>query len=448
MLNNLIGFFAPTAPAVLKKDTSEIDSTYRRHRWSVVLATTFGYGMYYLCRLSINVMKKPIIDQGLFTEAQIGIIGSALLFTYAAGKFVNGFLTDRVNIRRFMATGIFISAIINLLLGFNKAFYAFIILWGVNGWFQSMGAAPSVVAITRWFSNKERGTYYGIWSTSHNLGESATFILTSFIVSFAGWRLGFEAVGIIGILASMFILRFLYEAPAAEGLPPIGEYKNDQTGTASTSKSVSSLQLSVLKNPLIWVLALSSSLIYVARYSINSWGIFFLQTQKGYTAIQASSIISVSSVCGIVGTFLSGIISDKFFQGRRNVPVLIFGTMNAISLAVFLFNPADRLWLDIAAMVFFGLSIGVQVCFLGGLMAIDIAPKKASGAVLGIIGIASYIGAGIQDIVSGYLIGHGKSLANGTVVYQFFPTSVFWIGASTLSLLIALTLWRTKPSED
>jgi OPA family sugar phosphate sensor protein UhpC-like MFS transporter len=393
-------------------------------------------------------MKKPIIDEGLFTESQIGIIGSALFFTYAVGKFTNGFLVDRANIRRFMATGIFISAIINLILGFYHGFYAFIILWGLNGWFQSMGATPCAVALTRWYSYKERGTYWGFWSTSHNLGETITFILTAFIVSIAGWRLGFEAAGIIGIIASMLILRFLYEAPAVEGLPTIEVYKNIPFDPVKEQKSISSLQFGLLKNPIVWILALSSSLIYVARYSINSWGIFFLQNNKGYTAVEASSIISVSSISAIVGTFLSGLISDKFFNGRRNMPVLIFGIMNALSLFIFLFNPAHQAWIDIVSMIFFGLSIGIQVCFLAGLMAIDFAPKKAAGAVLGIVGIASYVGAGIQDIVSGYLIQHNKILVNGSVVYQFFPSSVFWIGASTLSFLLALTLWNAKPYQN
>jgi MFS transporter, OPA family, sugar phosphate sensor protein UhpC len=448
MFNRLFNFYSPSAPALQNKNKSEIDKIYKSHRWSIILTTTFGYAMYYICRLSFNVMKKPIIDEGLFTETQIGIIGSALFFTYAVGKFINGFLTDRANIRRFMATGIFISAIINLILGFYHGFYAFIILWGLNGWFQSMGATPCAVALTRWYSYKERGTYWGFWSTSHNLGESLTFILTAFVVSIAGWRLGFATAGIIGIIASMLILRFLYESPEVEGLPTIEVYKDVPVDLAKEQKSISSLQFGLLKNPVIWILALSSSLIYVARYSINSWGIFFLQTQKGYTAVQASSIISVSSVSAIVGTFLSGLISDKFFNGRRNVPVLIFGIMNALSLFIFLFNPANQPWIDIVSMIFFGMSIGVQVCFLAGLMAIDFAPKKAAGAVLGIVGIASYVGAGIQDIVSGYLIGHNKILVNGSTVYQFFPSSIFWIGASTLSFILALTLWNAKAYKN
>ena len=448
MLKKLISFYAPAAPFIPEKENSQINKLYKKYRWSVVLTSTFGYAMYYICRLSFSVMKKPILDEGLFTETQIGIIGSTLFFTYAVGKFTNGFLTDRVNIRRFMATGIFISAIINFILGFYHLFYAFIILWGLNGWFQSMGATPCAVVITRWFSSKERGTYYGFWSTSHNLGETMTFIFTSLIISFAGWRVGFGAAAVIGIIASILIWKFLYESPEVMGLPPIVVYKNDSADTIKEKGSVTSLQLGLLKNPYIWILALSSSLIYIARYSINSWGIFFLQTNKNYSAIEASSIISVGSVCGIVGTFLSGLISDKFFNGRRNVPALIFGIMNALSLFVFLLNPAGLLWIDIVSMVFFGLSIGVQVCYLGGLMPIDIAPKKATGAVLGIIGITSYIGAGIQDIVSGYLIEHSKVLVNGISAYQFMPTSIFWIGASTLSFILPLTLWNVKSNKN
>ena len=37
-------------------------------------------------------------------------------------------------------------------------------------------------------------------------------------------------------------------------------------------------------------------------------------------------------------------------------------------------------------------------------MAVDIAPKNASGAALGVVGVASYVGAGIQDIMSGLRI--------------------------------------------
>ena len=92
--------------------------------------------------------------------------------------------------------------------------------------------------------------------------------------------------------------------------------------------------------------------------------------------MDASFIISISSICGIVGTVFSGIISDKLFAGSRNFPALIFGLMNVIALCLFLIVLGVHFRVDALAMVLFGLGIGVLICFLGGLMAVDIAPVK------------------------------------------------------------------------
>ena len=113
----------------------------KRLQWSTFLSATLGYGMYYVCRLSLNVVKKPIVEEGIFSETELGIIGAVLFFTYAVGKFTNGFLADRSNINRFMSTGLLVTALVNLFLGFVHSFILFAILWGISGWFQSMGAA-------------------------------------------------------------------------------------------------------------------------------------------------------------------------------------------------------------------------------------------------------------------------------------------------------------------
>ncbi len=445
MIKYIIDFFHPDLPTTPETDKTIVDKVYKKYRWSVFLSTTFGYAIYYVCRLSINVMKKPMIDEGIFTETQLGIIGSALFFSYAAGKLVNGFLADHINVRRFMAIGLFVSAVVNLILGSQSLFLLFLILWGINGWFQSIGSNTSVIGLVRWFSKKERGTYYGFGSAGLSLGEVFTFIVTSFIVTTKGWKFGFWSSGIIGLLGAYMILRYFHDSPESKGLMPIAEYKNDHEVISVKEKSITFIQLGLLKNPSLWILALSSLFIYVVRYSINSWGILFLQTQKGYTSLEASSIISVSSIFGLVGTISSGLISDRIFKARRNVPALIFGIINAVSLSVFLLTPKSFPWIDIASMVFFGISIGVLVCYLGGLMALDITPKKASGAVMGMIGITSYFGAGIQDIISGYLMEHNKVVVSGITSYNFTLINLFWIGSSILSFLLVLLVWNSKP---
>ncbi len=448
MLKNIIKFYRVSQPKLCNEESlSEPKRRLKRLQWSTFLAATLGYGMYYVCRLSLNVVKKPIVDEGVFSETELGIIGAVLFFTYAVGKFTNGFLADRSNINRFMSTGLLVTALVNLCLGFVHSFILFAVLWGISGWFQSMGAASCVVGLSRWFTDKERGSFYGFWSASHNIGEAMTFIIVASIVSVLGWRYGFLGAGLVGLIGALIVWRFFHDTPQSKGLPavnaPVAKKAVDSVETDEFNRA----QKSVLRNPAIWILAFSSAFMYISRYAVNSWGVFYLQAEKGYSTLDASFIISISSVCGIVGTMFSGVISDRFFCGRRNIPALIFGLMNVFSLCLFLLVPGVHFWLDALAMILFGLGIGVLICFLGGLMAVDIAPRNASGAALGVVGIASYIGAGLQDVMSGVLIEGNKRFVNGVEVYDFTYINWFWIGAALLSVLLALLVWNASSKE-
>lgn len=444
MINSIINYFSVSAGEGNLISPEEDKARFHRLQWSTFLASTLGYGLYYVCRLSLNVVKKPIVEEGVFSEIELGIIGSVLFFTYAIGKFTNGFLADRSNIRRFMSAGLLISAIVNLLLGFTNSFILFAILWGVNGWAQSMGAAPCVVGLSRWFSDKQRGSFYGFWSASHNLGEAFTFIAVASLVGAMGWRYGFIGAAAIGIIGSLIIWRFVHDSPESSGFYAPGGRKEAKEELQESKEDFNEAQKRALLMPAIWILALSSAFMYISRYAVNSWGVFYLQAQKGYDTLDASFIISISSVCGIIGTVCSGVISDRIFKGNRNIPALIFGLMNVGALSLFLLYPGVHFWIDALAMVMFGMAIGVLICFLGGLMAVDIAPRNASGAALGIVGIASYLGAGLQDIMNGILIQGNKAVVDGVEVYDFTYVSWFWIGAAAMSVLLTLMVWRAK----
>ncbi len=444
IIQRIIDFFRISAP---RYDSPNTQKDFKRIRLVTFISATCGYALYYVCRLSMNIVRKPIVDEGVFTETQLGIIGSCLFFVYAVGKMANGFLADRVNVRRFMATGLLLTAIVNLILGMTEMFLAFAVLWGLNGWFQSMGAPAGVVSLNRWYDSKERGTYYGFWSASHNLGEAITFITIALLVSWMGWRSGMLGAGVIGLLGFGMLLLFMRDTPQSQGFLLNEKGASTAGSEKAQTDDFNKAQKAVLRNPAIWVLALASAFMYISRYAVNSWGVFYLEAQKGYSTLDASFIISISSVCGIVGTVFSGLISDKFFKGSRNVPALIFGLMNVTALCLFLLVPGENFYIDVLAMVLFGLGIGVLICFLGGLMAVDIAPRAAAGAALGVVGIASYLGAALQDIMNGVLIQGNKTVVNGADVYDFTYVNWFWIGSAMLSVLLTLLVWNAKRED-
>jgi OPA family sugar phosphate sensor protein UhpC-like MFS transporter len=113
----LYSFYRISKPAQEQVESDKINCTYRGLRARTFWGATAAYSLFYLCRLSMGVVKKPLIDQGLFSAAELGVIASAFYFVYAVGKFINGFIADYCNVRRYMATGLAISSAINLLMG-------------------------------------------------------------------------------------------------------------------------------------------------------------------------------------------------------------------------------------------------------------------------------------------------------------------------------------------
>ena len=182
------------------------------------------------------------------------------------------------------------------------------------------------------------------------------------------------------------------------------------------------------------------------RCDVEHDGVLFLQEAKGFSDVEAISVVSISYLLRILGTVLSGWFSDKLFKGDRKVPALIFGVLNAAALALFFYG-GNAMWVNVLSMVLFGIAIGVLICFLGGLMAVDIVPRKATGAALGVVGMTSYIAAGIQDVASGWLIDSNITVAaDGVKHYDFGPVAIFWLAAAVISFLLPL-LNRGKVKE-
>lgn len=448
----LYSFYRISKPSAEQVPAGQVDKEYRSLRNKTFWGVTAAYSLYYVCRMSLSVVKQPLIDEGVLSAGQLGLIGSALLFVYAVGKFMNGFIADYCNIRRFMATGLFLSALINLVLGvvgvLNDSFHLstslifilFAVLWGANGWMQSMGSPPGVICLSRWFPKSKRGTYYSIFSSTPYVGEFLSFIITGVIVGALGWKAGFIVASVAGLIGSLLVLLLVSDTPESKGLPSVQALAKETLSKEDTMPT-KELQKYVLKHPGIWIIAISSAFIYITKYAIAGWGVLFLQKARDFSLEQATQIIAFSAAFGIVGTVLAGWLSDKVFNSDRVKPAILSGIVSFISLALFLFAGGGYA-MNIFYVSLFSLAVGVLYCIVAGLMAVDIVPRKATGAALGVVGISSYVAAGLQDITSGYLIQYNTAQVNGTDVYDFDPVSWFWLAAALISFLLPVLNWK------
>jgi len=420
----------------------DIDQLYKKHRIRVMLAITLGYGFIYTCRLGLSIVKKPLIDAGIFSIEELGMIGAALFYGYASGKFINGFLSDYFPPRIFFSLSIFLAAIINIFMGISTYLWLAVTLWAFNGFFQGMAAPASVVTITNWFSYSERGRCYGIWNASHSIGEGITFYVIAAIVVAYGWQWGYITPGILCIGVSAWAYSFLKNAPTTIGLPDIDTWKNEKSENL-TEKSTWATQKIMFGIKAIWIVALSSALMYITRYAINSWGILYLQEARNYSLTEAAFFMSINTLAGIFGSIAYGFVSDKFFDARRPPANLIFAVIEIAALIMIFFGPSNEI-VQIIAFAMYGATLSGLMASLGGLFAVDIAPKGATGAAMGFVGVFSYLGAAMQESVSATLISNNSQIINDQRIYDFESAIIFWIGSSVMSLILAASLWKTK----
>lgn len=296
------------------QDKNLVKRMYRNYRLQLVFSMIFGYGMYYVMRMTLGVAKKPMLDAG-FTATQLGEMGFAMMIAIAVGKCANGFIADYCNIKKIVPLGLLGAALVNVILGFSDAWWIFVALWFVNGVFQSMGSAPCIVSLSQWYSKSQLATYYGIFSIAHYIGEAATYIGTAMIILAFGWHAAFFMPGVVCIVLAFIMYRFMKDRPETYGLPTANEFEGEAVQEKEEQKvSSREAQLMVIKNPYVWLLAAAAICLGISRYSISSWGVIFLQEAKGFDLVTAGSIMALSPILGGVGSFYQELFQIKYLN--------------------------------------------------------------------------------------------------------------------------------------
>ncbi|KAL1110041.1 hypothetical protein AAG570_014163 [Ranatra chinensis] len=373
---------APAQPVTKNKE--EIDQAYKYWRLHVMASIWVGYAIFYFTRNSYkSIMPKMLEDLGL-QLSDVGMLSTIFYIVYGSSRFIGGIMSDKSNPRYFMGLGLIFTGIINIMFGFSSSIVAFALLWGLNAFFQGWGWPPCTKILTTWYSRNERGFWWALCNTSHNLGGAIIPILAGFLAVNYGWRYGMIIPGAIGILAGVLVCIFLRDRPESMGLPKVGEWRNDEMELEQIAKSESNLSTwtiltrYVFTNKYIWLLAVSYVLVYVVRIGVNDWANLYLVQTHGVDLVVANSAISMLEIGGFIGTIVAGWGSDKLFKGNRIPMNIIFMLGIMCSVAALWLLPLTS-YIALGIVFFFvGFFIfGPQM--LTGMAAAEVAHKDYAG---------------------------------------------------------------------
>jgi len=441
-LTSIFQLFKPS-PFIERLPDEKIDAEYKRYRMQMLSTIFVGYAGYYLVRSNINIAKPYLISEFGFSKGDVGLLASALTIAYGLSKFLMGNVSDRSNPRYFLATGLILSGIVNLIFGFLPGLFFMIVFWSLNGWFQGMGWPPCGRTMVHWFSDKERGTKMAVWNLAHNVGGGLAPLIASYsLLVFGTWESVFYVPAVLAILTGFMVLIFLRDTPQSVGLPPIEEYKNDypSTGVEDREKELSGSEILfkyVLNNKFLWIFAFANVMVYIVRYGVLNWAPTYLTEVKGYTITNSALQSSLYELAGIPGMLFSGWASDKLFHGRRS-PIMVI-SMTLVVAAIFLYwlNPKGNYMMDSFALVAIGFLIYGPVMLIG-VAALDLVPKKAVGTAAGLTGLFGYLGATAAEIGIGNVVQHyGWNMGFGVI-----------IGAAVLSIFLLAITWNVHDRRE
>ncbi|GAC42716.1 MFS transporter [Paenibacillus popilliae] len=423
------------APAIPRLPEHMIAKMYRIFRMRTIIGIFIGYAGYYLVRSNFTLSTPYLKSEFGFSPSQIGMLSAALAVTYGISKFFMGNLADKAHTQRFIAVGLFLSAVVNLILGSTSSFGLIFMMLVVNGVFQGMGAPPCSIVLANWFSKKERGTYMGIWNTSHNIGGGIIAPIIGVALGILGsayWQTGiFVVPSIMAMIIAVFVWFCGKDTPQSVGLPPIDEYRNDYDdvernpdGDKLSMKEI--LIKYVLKNKFIWYLCLANVFVYFIRFGVLNWVPLYLTEEKGFTQSQYHIAFAVFEWAAILSSLVVGVLSDKLFKGNR-MPLCIISMIGVVLATLVYWQSSSVLVITIAVSII-GCLIYVPQ-FLIGLSAIDFVPKFAVGTTVGLTGLFAYL---FGNLTASALVG-------------FIVESSGWNGCFLLLLLsgVLATLFLT-----
>ncbi len=437
MLKKLLSVFKP-APHVAPIPEAEARRRYPWVRWQILESTFIGYATYYLVRNNLPVVSKEMAEAIGYSKSQVGDILAATAVAYGLGKFLMGAVSDRSNPRYIMAAGLVATALCNVLFGASSSYTAHLLLWTLNGFIQGVGWGPCGRSLGHWFSVRERGTVFGIWNISHNVGGGIVGVIAAESAVRWGWRSAFYVPAIIAIVCAFYLVLRLRDTPQSMGLPPVEEYKHDYP---PEEKRHSEMELGtrelfmkyIFANGALWIIALANFFVYIVRYSMLDWGPTYLREMKGATLSQVGLSTLIINFAGIGSTLLMGWVSDRT-GGRRGMVSLLCMIPISAAFAGIIWNPPGMLWLDFTLLGVIGFFIYPPVTLLG-VAGLDFTSKKAVGTAAGFIGLFGYLGRMAQGKGLGWL---AENYNWDVALYSILVSSLLGI------VLLAFT-WNLRP---
>ena len=391
---------------VTPAENGTMSGRYKRMAWLMLLSFGFTYLFFYNGRQNINLVMTQMADDLGSTTAALGVVSSALFWCYAFGQLINGRLGAYFGYKKFMMIGVIASAVINVVISFQHSIPVIAILWGLNGYFQSMVWSNGLGVVNKWWPRKKRGFATGLATFFTGMAQVVTYLTILLCLDLNPewtWRAAFRYPMIPMVVMLIAFFFFFHNSPEDAGLETVIADETDGRDSQMEQEIAKKGYLYPYKvlfsEPKVLVFCLISAIAGVGRYGLITWIPTYFTEELNLTikdGIFSSILLPFGQACAM---FIFPIITDKLLKGKRE-PMLIIASV--ITFGGMLAFPFIRNQL-LASTMLFVLGVFSMVTGVIWTIAGDIGGKAFSSTVIGVFDWAVYMGAAIQAVIFGFL---------------------------------------------
>lgn len=388
--------------------SSQEYAKFKKYAWLMLLSFGLTYMFFYNGRQNINLVMDLMKEEFGSSAGAIGVVTSALFWCYAFGQLINGRLGAFFGYKRFMMFGVLASAVLNVAISFQHNIYVIAVLWGLNGFCQSMVWANGVGVLNKWWPKEKRGFASGLATAFSGVAQVVTYLTILLCLELNpewGWRAGFRYPMIPMVLMLVAFAFFFKEKPEDIGLKPFEEEDKelearDEALSEEIAKKGYLYPYKLLfSEPKVIVFCLISAIAGIGRYGLLTWVPSYFMDEMNLSVkegIFSSILLPAGQACAM---FVFPFITDKVFKGKREPMLILASVVTFLGMVTFPFITSQT---PASIMLFV---VGVSGMVTGVIWAIagDMGGRALSSTVVGVLDWAVYMGAAIQASIFGFV---------------------------------------------
>lgn len=366
---------------------------YTRRQVRLLVTLFVAYTAAYISRTNLSPALDAIQTDFALSATQAGLLPTLFAIPYALGQVVNGTLADRFRPRSFITVGLLGSAVVNVLFSTVTAYPLLLLLWCVNGCFQSMIWTPIVRVMATEYQESIRPRAMFTISMTLIVGYLVAWAVSGFLTSLISWRWAFRTAGLITGTLGIGCFIALGDAQSKPG-------EEEARPTAEPTRRVSPAQL-VLGTDLLFLLAGCVFNGYV-RDSIMNWAPKMLVDTQGIDLSSALGVALIIPIINFLGIQFGKTLYKKQGQRVRTTCVWLLGLCAAFSLILTLGYQVSPLICTLLLGLCSAMSYGINP-LLTSFLPMDYHALGRVGMAAGLIDALIYVGSAFSGFFAGFL---------------------------------------------